>query len=190
MSYTNSNGESKVGSLVMYLTNGKIAGKIIDIVEDKYFLDTYIIDGSRHAYVLINNEGKMWRICNERLHEYEIEHGILDIVIHPGFGGFSIYDENGSIYERKDRHNRQLVEKARKLIKPENGHNNQYEILKIPAYMVNHYRITEYDGAEDIELLEHMYKCEKIEKVCNGFKNAKDKMEEIKNILEMKITML
>ena len=185
-------GYDKVGFLVEYLTDGKIAGIVQRFMypERKYILDKMISDGSRNAFVLEKNEGKMWRFCNERLPEYIGQIGYVHVVIHPGYGGFSLKDENGETYDNTARHNPRLVAEAMKLIKPELGFHNEYKFVLIPSYMVNHYRIDEYDGAESVKLLVDKYKIDKIAEIRKGFKNASAQMEEIDLILAMEIKMI
>ena len=188
-------GYEKVGFLVEHLTGGisrGIAGIIIKFVfpEEKYILNTKVIDGSKDAFVLAKNEGITWRFCNEWLPEYTRQIGYVKVVIHPGFGGFSIYDENNEKYSTTDRHNPHLVAQAMKLIKPELGFHNEYKLVLIPSYMVNHYRIDEYDGAESVDLLVDKYKTDKIADIRKGFKNASAQLEEIDRILAMEIKMI
>jgi hypothetical protein len=185
-------GYDKVGSLVEYLTDGRIAGIVTkyEFPEEKFILDKMVSDGSRNAFVRRENEGKMWRFCNERLPEYTRQIGCVQVVIHPGFGGFSLQDENGETYATTDRHNPRLVAKAMTLIKPELGFHNEYKLVLIPSYMVNHYRIDEYEGAEDVVLLVDKYKTDEIVKIRKGFKNAASQLEEIDRILAMEIKML
>jgi hypothetical protein len=190
MSY--SKGFTKIGSLVMYLTDGRIAGRVesFDPKEDKYILDKMVSGGSRNAYVLAINECKMWRFCNERLPEYASLNGLACLVIHPGYGGFSIRDENDETYETTDRHNPRLVEKAMSLINHEERYPNEYMLAFIPSYMVGYYRITEYDGAELVDLLDDKYKTDEITKIRKGFKNASAQLEDIDRILAMDIKMI
>jgi hypothetical protein len=182
-------GYDKVGSLVEYLTDGRIAGIVQKFMypEGKYILDKMVSDGSRNAFVLAKNEGKNWRFCNERLPEYTGHIECVQVVIHPGFGGFSLQDENGKTYDNTARHNPRLVASAMKLIKPELGFHNEYKLVLIPSYMVNHYRIDEYDGAEDVVLLVDKYKIDKIAEIRKGVKNVAAQLEEIDRILVMDI---
>ena len=185
-------GYDKVGSLVEYLTDGKIAGIVQKFMfpEEKYILDKMVSDGSRNAFVLPKNEGKKWRFCNERLPEYAHQIGYMIVVIHPGFGGFSLEDENGEMYESTDRHNPLLVEQAIKLINPELGFRNKYKLVLIPSYMVNHYRINEYDGCESVELLVDKYKLDAIAKISANGQAASSQMDAIKQILRKNIQKL
>jgi hypothetical protein len=186
MSYDNT------GRLVMYLTDGRFAGRILsyDPENKTYILDRKISDGSRNAFVRVENEGKMWRFCDERLPEYARQNGYACLVIHPGYGGFSIYDKNGELYENTERHNPLLVQQAIQLIKPERGHRNEYKLVLIPSFMTGHYCINEYDGAESVKLLVDKYKTDEIAKIRKGFKNPTAQFEEIDRILEMDIKIL
>jgi hypothetical protein len=172
-------GYDKVGCVVTYLPSGESAGTIVsyDPNAGKFILDKLISDGSRYAFVRLENEGKKWQFYNDR----------LALVIHPGYGGFSIQDENGETYATTDRHNPRLVEKALSLIE---GHRSKYRIVYIPSYMVGHYHIAEYDGAESVELLVDKYKIDAIAIIRKGFKNASTQLEEIDRILAMEIEIL
>ena len=98
----------------MYIADGTIAGKVktVEFAEKKIILDRVIPDGSRNAFVLPENEGKEWKVCNERLPEYALLNGCVGVVIYTDFGGFCIYDEEENLYEATDRHNPSLIQKA------------------------------------------------------------------------------
>ena len=185
-------GYDNVGSLVEYITDGKIAGIVQKFMfpEEKYILDKLVSDGNRNAFVLSKNEGKVWRFCNERISEYASMIGCIAVVIHPGYGGFSLEDENGERYESTDRHNPRLIEQAMGLINLKRGVRNEYKLVLIPAFMVGHYHIDEYDGAESVKLLVHQYKLDEIAKIRKSDNHVSAQLEEIDRILAIEIKML
>ena len=185
-----SRGDDNIGSLVC-LIHGKFAGIIIRKQDDMYILDKKISDGSRNAFVRVENEGTIWRFCNERLPEYASRNGLVCLVVHPGFGGFDIRKENSEryeIYEHTDRHNPLLVKEVLKPLKP--GVKNEYRIVLIPAFMVGYYRIHEYDGSEGVELLVHQYKIDEITKIRKSRKPEPIQFAEIDIILALEINMV
>ena len=167
-----------VGDIIRYIAGNKIAGRIISIEYDSigtkaYILDRLISDKTRHAYVLASNEGIVWKICCKRqIHEYEQMNGLVGVVIHPGYGGFSIEDDNGDFYEDTNRHDLTLITKVLDHTNPKLY--DKYKIVYIPSCMVGYYRIHEYDGSESVELLYDKYKIDAIAKIRKSGKQLSD----------------
>ena len=176
--------KARAGDLVMYINNGNIAGKIknIDFAEKKIILDKMIHDDRRNAFVLPENEWKVWKVCNERLPEYALQNGCVPVVIYADFGGFEMYDEEDNLYKVTDRHNPSLVKKAYGI--------EPYKMVYIPHFMVNHYRINEYDGCESVELLVDAYKGYAVDKILANGQDDSSQIEAIKKIRSQDIQKL
>lgn len=169
--------------------NDRIIGivKSFDDTKGIYYLDKLIIDGSRNISVRVENEGRLWRFCDERFQEYiRIMNGYIGVVIHVSYGGFSIYDKYGCLYDTTDRHNHLLIEKSNEFINSDNN----YQIVYIPSYMIKYYYIREYDGIESVDLLVDKYKMDKIIQIRKGGKTASDQLAEIDKILLKDIKIL
>jgi len=185
---------ASVGDIIRYIAGNKIAGKIMSIEYDStgtkaYILDRLISNKTRHAYVLASNEGIVWKICSKRqIHEYEQMNGLVGVVIHPGYGGFSIEDDNGDFYKDTNRHDLTLINKVLDHTNPEVYDN--YKIVYIPSCMVDYYSIHEYDGSEEVVLLYDKYKLAAIAKIRKSGKHVSVQMDEIDSILAMECNML
>lgn len=164
----------------MYIENGKIAGRVKEFEKksDNIILDKMTKDGSRNAFVRPENEGIVWKVCNDRLPEYALSKGFVPVVM------FDLYGQNCNIYPQTDRHIPELVDQVARDVK------QQYTFEYIPDYMVNHYRIHEYNGCESVVLLVDKYKLDAIANITKNGQATESQIDAINHILTKNIQML
>jgi len=144
------------------------------------------------------NYNKTWvaisKVVYDRLNgQLDVPDGYIPVVIHTGFGGFSIRNKRNNTDYSENRSNVELVKAVQNIDGSrdnfegviEQWHN--YQIVFIPNYMNDHYIITECDGAETLELLPEKYKLDEIGKILNSNLSADKKISNITTITNLNI---
>ena len=147
------------------------------------------------------NYNKKWvaisKVVYDRLNgQLDVPDGYIPVVIHTGFGGFSIINKRDNTDYSINRSNDELVNAVKIISDSRDEFRSQsddaikwdnYQIVFIPNYMNDHYIITEYDGGETLELLPEKYKLDEIVKILNSNLSADEKIYNIRTITKLNI---
>ena len=147
------------------------------------------------------NYNKKWvaisKVVYDRLNgQLDVPDGYIPVVIHTGFGAFSIINKRDNTDYSKNRSNDELVNAVKIISDSRDEFRSQsddaikwdnYQIVFIPNYMNDHYIITECDGAETLELLPEKYKLDKIKEILSSNLSPHEKINNIKTITELNI---
>ena len=148
-----------------------------------------------------NNYNKTWvaisKVVYDRLNgQLDVPDSYIPVVIHKNSGGFSIINKRDNTDYSKNRSNDELVNAVQIISGSRDKFRSQssyqiewdnYQIVFIPYYMNDHYIITEYDGAETLELLPEKYKLDEIVKILDSNLSADEKIYNIRTITKLNI---